>query len=209
MQAGVRYMAFTEDGSYILTSGVGERHVAIWKADLAGKNQGANCVLSMEHPAIFLDSKTETGTCSDEKRFYILAVSEPGICYFWYGTGINDLRNKKPTKISSERVSKGDLGIVGARIEGLVKEACGQLVAAYGSVVKPCFERVSVCYGTDVKLESAQVGVLLPERNRVVSQKSRDVKIRGIKKNEVLSSFFLFIYLFSLSCLVVGFCGWK
>jgi U3 small nucleolar RNA-associated protein 5 len=194
-------MTFTEDGSYILTSGVGERHIAIWKADRAGKNQGANCVLSMEHPAIFLDSRTETDIGSDEKKFYILGVSEPGICYFWYGTDINDLRDKKPTKISAEKVSKGDLGIVGARIQGLVKEACGQVVAAYGSVVKPCFERVSVCYGADVKLEPALVGVLLPVRHRIVSQKSQDAKSRGLKKK----SSFLYIYL-SLSGLVAGFC---
>jgi U3 small nucleolar RNA-associated protein 5 len=179
-------MAFTEDGSYILTSGVGERYIAIWKADRAGKNQGANCVLSMEHPAIFLDSRTEIGTGSDEKQFYILAVSEPGICYFWYGTGINDLRDKKPTKISAERVSMGDFGIVGARIQGLVQEACGQVVAAYGSVVKPCFERVSVRYGADVKLQPAQVGILLPVRHHLVSQKSQDAKSRGSKKNKLL-----------------------
>ncbi|XP_078159370.1 uncharacterized protein LOC144555042 isoform X2 [Carex rostrata] len=68
------------------------------------------------------------------------------------------------------------MGIFGARIQGLMEEACGQVVAAYGSVVKPCFERVSVCYGVDVKLEPARVGVLLPVRGRAGSQKSQDVK---------------------------------
>ncbi|KAJ4764491.1 WD repeat-containing protein 43 [Rhynchospora pubera] len=177
---GVRCMAFTEDGSYILTSGVGERHIAIWKTGLADQNQGASCVLSMNHPAIFIDSKTETVIGSDQKRFFILAVSEPGHCYFWYGADINDLRDKKPTKISAERVSKGDLGIFGARIQGVVKEASGQMVAAYGSLVKPCFERASICYGVDVRLEPAQVEALLPMLDRSVSQKSRDVKTQAV-----------------------------
>ncbi|KAJ3699829.1 hypothetical protein LUZ61_003534 [Rhynchospora tenuis] len=173
---GVRCMAFTEDGSYILTSGVGERHIAIWKTGLADQNQGANCVLSMNHPAIFIDSKTETGIGSDQKRFYILAVSEPGLCYFWYGADITDLRDKKPPKVSAARVSKGDLGIFGARIQGVVKEASGHMVATYSSLVKPCFERVSRCYGVDVRLEPAQVEALLPMLDHSVSQKSRDVK---------------------------------
>ena len=92
-------MLFTEDGKYVLSSAVGERYVAVWRIDGA-KKQSASCVLAMEHPAVFLDSRCIDSEEHDEAGICVLAISEIGICYLWFGNSIEELRNAKPTKIS-------------------------------------------------------------------------------------------------------------
>ncbi|XP_022741445.1 U3 small nucleolar RNA-associated protein 12 isoform X2 [Durio zibethinus] len=90
----VRCMIFTEDGKFILSSAVGERYIAVWRTD-GGKKQSASCVLAMEHPAVFIDSK-----CVNSGDIYVCAISEIGVCYFWYGQDVEKLRNTKPTKLA-------------------------------------------------------------------------------------------------------------
>ncbi|XP_058082899.1 uncharacterized protein LOC131230891 isoform X2 [Magnolia sinica] len=165
----VRCMIFTEDGKYILSSALGERYIAMWKID-GVKKQSASCVLSMDHPAVFLDSKgTESGETDDES-LNVLAISELGVCYFWHGKNIEELRNSKPTKISlSPEASlpknhKGSVPtIFAANLQGIVKPASGQVFVAYGSIVKPSFEKLLVQRGIDVNLNSSHDGVLLPK----------------------------------------------
>ena len=91
-------MIFSDNGEYVLSSGVGERYVAIWKLG-SGKTQSSSCILSLEHPAIFVDCKC-SGVKSKGGVISVLAISEVGVCYFWSGNSMDDLRNKKPTKIA-------------------------------------------------------------------------------------------------------------
>ncbi|ERN03194.1 WD repeat-containing protein 43 isoform X1 [Amborella trichopoda] len=172
----VRCMIFTEDRKYIISSGVEERYVAIWKID-GGRKESASCVLSMEQPAICLDSK---GT--DSKGISFLAVSETGFCYFWYGNEVEKL-HPKPVKISvsasfiDPNVTKSRRGmmpaIFAANIQNSGKEDLGTVYVAYGSIIKPEFEKISMKPDSDVTLKLSSKGGLLLITRSDASQKSK------------------------------------
>uniref|UniRef100_A0A0E0CZB7 Uncharacterized protein n=1 Tax=Oryza meridionalis TaxID=40149 RepID=A0A0E0CZB7_9ORYZ len=178
----VRSMVFSGDSQYVLSSGVGERYVAIWKLG-SGKTQSSSCILSMEHPAIFVDCK-----CSDingtEGEIHVLAISEIGVCYFWSGTNMDDLRNKKPTKIvlsdSSLSRSKQGFAIFAAKLQGIDGPNSAHVLLAYGSVVKPSFDKLLVRYGMDISLGVSDDGVLLPMIQPTKPQKGQSAKKQGI-----------------------------
>ncbi|KAE8685544.1 hypothetical protein F3Y22_tig00111095pilonHSYRG00015 [Hibiscus syriacus] len=157
----VRCMIFTENGKFILSSAVAERYIAVWKAE-GGKKQSASCVLAMDHPAVFIDS-----ICVDEE-IYIFAISETGVCYFWYAQDVETLCNAKPTKlsISSEdsisKHHKGAPAIFAAKLQGVPKPESVHVFLANGLLVKPLFQKIVVQYGSDILLSSSQDGVLLP-----------------------------------------------
>ncbi|XP_042438544.1 uncharacterized protein LOC122024076 isoform X1 [Zingiber officinale] len=158
----VRCMIFSQDGQYIMTSGVGERHIAIWKVG-GDKKQSASCILSMEHPAVFLDGKDVQKDEKFGEGFSVLAISEVGMGYFWYGSNLEELRHSQPTKISVFMEPKiNDLGIYGAKLLDSAKAASGHVFLAYGSLVKPSFQKLLVHYGTDIKLDDSKGGILLP-----------------------------------------------
>ena len=66
---------FTDGGEYILSSAIGERYIAVWRIDDSEK-QSASCVLAMEHPAVFLDSRCIDNGDIDKSGLYALAISE-------------------------------------------------------------------------------------------------------------------------------------
>ncbi|KAJ1383308.1 WD40/YVTN repeat-like-containing domain superfamily [Sesbania bispinosa] len=173
----VRCMVYTDDGKYILSSAVGERYVAVWRIDGA-KKQSASCVLAMEHPAVFLDSRCIDRGEHDEAGICVLAISEVGICYLWFGNSIEELRKAKPTKISlsledmSSKNYKGALpAIYAAKLQGIQKPASGQVFLVSGLLVKPSFQKIVVHFGTDVKLNVSNEGVLLPMSQSLVKSK--------------------------------------
>ncbi|MED6125026.1 hypothetical protein PIB30_064563 [Stylosanthes scabra] len=175
----VRCLVFTEDGKYILSSAVGERYVALWRIDGARK-QSASCVLAMDHPAVFLDSRCVDSGEHDENGMCVLAISEVGVCYFWFGNSIEELRNSKPTKISlsSEdmfsRKYKGALPtIYAAKLLGIEKPSSGHVFLVSGLLVKPSFQKLLVHSGTDVKLNVSHDGILLPKSQSLVKSKKR------------------------------------
>uniref|UniRef100_A0A0D9VT25 Uncharacterized protein n=1 Tax=Leersia perrieri TaxID=77586 RepID=A0A0D9VT25_9ORYZ len=178
----VRSMVFSGDSKYVLSSGVGERYVAIWTLG-SGKAQSSSCILSMEHPAIFVDCK-----CSDvnptEGKIHVLAISEIGVCYFWSGTNMNDLRNKKPTKIalsdSTLSRSKQGFAIFAAKLQGIDGPDSAHVLLAYGSVVKPSFDKLLVRHGMDISLGVSDDGVLLPMIQPTMPQKGQSAKKQGI-----------------------------
>ncbi|KAL7252143.1 hypothetical protein ACSBR1_013901 [Camellia fascicularis] len=181
----VRCMIFTDDGKYILSSAVAERYVAVWKLD-GGKKQSSCCVLTMDHPAVFLDCRHIDDGDVDASGFYVLAISEIGICYFWYGKNIEELRNTKPTKVSlslDDQFSKSQKGAVttifAAKLQGITKPASGHIFLAHGLLIKPSFEKILVHSGTDIRLNSSSDGLLLP-----ISQ-SRKSKKGSNAHNEV------------------------
>ncbi|KAK7291688.1 hypothetical protein RIF29_07031 [Crotalaria pallida] len=173
----VRCMVFTEDDKYILSSGVAERYVAVWRVDGA-KKQSASCILAMENPAVFLDSRCIDNGKDDEASICVLAISEVGVCYFWLGNSIEELRNAKPTKISlsledmSSSIYKGALpAIYAAKLQGIQKPSSGHVFLVYGSLVKPSFRKILVSSGTDVKLNVSHDGILLPMRQSLSKSK--------------------------------------
>ncbi|CAK8563737.1 unnamed protein product [Lathyrus sativus] len=175
----VRCMVFTEDGKYILSTAAAERYVAVWKLDGA-KKQSASCVLAMEHPAVFLDSRCIDKGEHDEAGLCVLAISEVGVCYLWFGNSIEELRNAKPTKISlsledmSTKNYKGALpAIYAAKLRSIQKPASGQVFLVSGMLVKPSFQNILLHSGTDVKLSVSRDGVLLPMSQSLIKSKRR------------------------------------
>lgn len=173
----MRSMVFSNDGQYVLSSGIGERYIAIWNLN-GGKTQSSSCILAMEHPAIFVDCK-----CSNEGELHVLAISEIGVCYFWSGNNVDDLRNKKPTKIALSESSlarpQQAFSIFAAKLQGVDGPKSAHVLLAYGSVVKPSFDKLLVCHGTDIKLDITQDGVLLPNIQTTMPKKNQSAKKQG------------------------------
>ncbi|XVE65571.1 hypothetical protein DITRI_Ditri08aG0010400 [Diplodiscus trichospermus] len=178
----VRCMIFTEDGKFILSSAVGERYIAVWRTD-GRKKQSASCVLAMEHPAVFIDSR-----CVNDGDIYVLAISETGVCYLWYGQDVEKLRNAKPSKLSLSledglfKTQKGALPMIfAAKLQGIAKPASVHAFLAHGLLVKPSFQKIVVHYGADVLLSSSLDGILLPKGQSLHRlKKGRDVQNRVI-----------------------------
>lgn len=176
-------MAFTEDGKYILSSAVGERYIAIWNTDGA-KKQSASCVLALEHPPVFVDSWGQ----ADEKGLYVLAISEIGVGYFWYGSNVEELSNAKPTKValatedSSLKHHKGSLPLIfAAKLQGVLKPGSAHAFIASGLLVKPSFQKMVLQFGTDLVLNASKSGILLPIAQSVSkSKKGQGVQNKGI-----------------------------
>ncbi|KAM7477695.1 hypothetical protein LguiA_025908 [Lonicera macranthoides] len=173
----VRCIIFSEDGKYAFSSSVGERYIAVWKID-GSKKQSACCVLAMDYPAVVLDSRCIDTEGADNAGLYVLAISEMGVCYFWHGKDIDELRTSKPTKVFADKLSKNHKSTVpaifSAKFQGILKPASGSLFLAHGVVIKPSFEKILVQPGTDVKLNSSLDGILLPISQSHKSKKGSD-----------------------------------
>lgn len=141
----------------------------------------------MEHPAVFLDSWCIHSEESEGSGLYVLAISEIGVCYVWFGNNVEELVNAKPTKVSvsyediSSKSQKASLpAIFAAKLQGSDKSSSGNVFVAYGLLVKPSFRKLSVQFGTDIKLNSSYDGVLLPmKQSHVKSKKQKDVQSGG------------------------------
>ncbi|KAI3469334.1 hypothetical protein Pfo_025997 [Paulownia fortunei] len=178
----VRCMVFSEDGAYVLSSALGERYIAVWKID-GSKKKSASAFLAMDHPAVFLDSRCANSGDGDNAGLSVLAISEMGVCYFWHGMTIDELRNSKPTKICVPcddgvlQKNKGALpNVFAARLQNISEPACGHMFLAYGLLIKPTFEKVLVHSGTDIKLNVSQDGILLPISQSHKSRKASDIR---------------------------------
>lgn len=185
VQVGVRCLTFSEDGKFILSSGVGERFILFWKLD-GSANHSACCVLSMENPSVSLKCKGSESMDSKGTGLYVLAISEIGLCYFWHGKSIEEMRNRKATKIS---VSFMDVTlknkvymptIYSGKIQSIGNQASGVVLIACGSIVKPSFEKLTVQYGIDVNISSSQESAFLPAIQFDGSNKDHTSKTRGL-----------------------------
>ncbi|XP_020598345.1 uncharacterized protein LOC110037940 [Phalaenopsis equestris] len=179
----VRCMIFSEDGKSVLTSGVGERHIAIWKID-GTKKKSASCVLLMEHPAIFLDSRGSNHEDLKLRGLFVLALSEIGVCYFWHGNHIEELPNARPTKISPEIESFPSKGnnraIFAAKLDRIVRSSVGSVRVAHGSLIKPSFEKLIVEHGVDISLNTSKEGLLFHVGLSHISSKEKVVNAKGM-----------------------------
>jgi hypothetical protein len=97
---------------------------------------------------------------------------------------MDDLRNKKPTKIalseSSLSRTKQSFTIFAAKLQGIDGPNSAHVLLAYGSVVKPSFDKLLVCYGKDINLGVSEDGVLLPTTQPTIPQKGQSAKPKGI-----------------------------
>ncbi|XP_042056685.1 WD repeat-containing protein 43-like isoform X1 [Salvia splendens] len=178
----VRCMIFSEDGKYVLSSAVGERYIAVWEID-GSKKKSASIVLAMDHPAVFLDSKFVSTGDADDASLCVLAISEVGVCYFWHGKTIDELRNSKPTKISvpsdNEFLQKHKGGIpnvFAGKLQNISMPASGHVFLAYGLLIKPTFEKILVQPGTDLQLSFSNDGILLPTSKPQKSRKTSHIR---------------------------------
>eukprot|EP00249_Psilotum_nudum_P020003 c27515_g1_i1 orf=278-2332(+) len=159
----VKAVIFTEDGKYILSSAVGERFVAVWHNDLSKSGSAAMCVLSMEHPAVSLDCSV-----GETAALRVLAISKAGDAYIWHASSFEDLAKMKPIKITVAALSTGKTGkrsrpgILAARLIGKIGDGPGSVLVAYGTTVKPVFERLSITTPNDIVLHLDKNGILMP-----------------------------------------------
>lgn len=185
IQIGVRCLTFSEDGKFILSSGVGERFVLFWKIDRSA-NHSTCCPLPMENPAVSLNCKGSESMDSKDTGLYVLAISEIGLCYFWHGKSIEDMRTSKATKISVSFMhatlrNKGYMPtIYSGKIQSIGNQASGVVLLACGSIVKPSFEKLTVQYGIDVNISSSQEIIFLPAIHLDGSNKDQASKTRGL-----------------------------
>lgn len=176
-------MIFTNDGKYVLSCAAGERYIAVWRID-GSKTHSASCTLSMEHPAVYLDSK-----CIDNeevKGLYVLALTETGVCYFWFGQNIEELRNSTPAKVSlsiEDSLLKNHHGaptILAAKLQGIPSRASGHILISHGLLVKPLFQKILVHSGENMNLNSSLDGILLPTGQSLVrAKRGQDVRNKG------------------------------
>lgn len=184
-------MIFSEDGRYVLSSALGERYIAVWEIDSSDKKSGS-AFLSMDHPAIFLDSKFVNAGDEDNASLCVLAISEVGTCYVWHAKTIDELRNSKPTKIfvpSDDEVLQKYKGAIpnvfAGKLQNVSMSVSGHVFLAYDLLIKPTFEKVVVQFGTDVKLNVSRDGILLPVSKSQKSRKKSNIHSEG--KSDALS----------------------
>ncbi|XP_039162290.1 uncharacterized protein LOC104436824 isoform X6 [Eucalyptus grandis] len=178
----VRSMIFTNDGKYVLSCAAGERYIAVWRVD-GSKMHSASCTLSMEHPAVYLDSRCFDNGEEDLKGLYVLALTETGVCYFWFGQNIEELRNSIPAKVSlsiEDSVLKNHHGaptILAAKLQGIPSRASGHIFISHGLLVKPLFQKILVHSGKNMNLNSSLDGILLPTGQSLVrAKRGQDVR---------------------------------
>ncbi|XP_059305141.1 uncharacterized protein LOC132056802 isoform X2 [Lycium ferocissimum] len=184
----VRCMVFSEDGIHVLSSAVGDRHVAVWKLD-GTKKKSACCLLAMDHPAIFLDSYCIKYGDENDTSLGVLAISEIGVCYFWHGKNFEELHNGKPTKIRAsldEKILKKHKeavhSIFSAKLQSIGTFGSGHMFVAYGLLIKPSFEKVMVHPGVDIRLKSSLDGILLPFSQSRKSKQASNTQITALDR---------------------------
>ncbi|KAI5059090.1 hypothetical protein GOP47_0025409 [Adiantum capillus-veneris] len=166
----VKALVYTGDDCYFLSSAVGERLITMWHND--GSNKGATALgsFSMEHPAVSID-------CSGELPgiLRVLAVSEAGVAHIWQAENVEELSNVKPIKIAIAK-SKGETSpaskvsksfkpaIFAATFSGKSVKGAGSVLVAFGTTVKPSFERIALeGKGDKIFLKANENGALMPQ----------------------------------------------
>ncbi|KMT16517.1 hypothetical protein BVRB_3g048120 [Beta vulgaris subsp. vulgaris] len=178
----VRCMTLSEDGKYVFSSAVGERYVAVWRVD-GSKKKSASCVLAMEHPSVYLDCRYMDNSAANVAGFYILSISEVGVCYFWYGKDIEELQRAKPTRISllidnsyDKNNKATSAAIYAAKIQSSAEPSVTSVFLAHGFLIKPSFERILVHHGEDLQINISRNGLLLPFSHPRQTKKQLEVQ---------------------------------
>lgn len=178
-------MTLSEDGKYVFSSAVGERYVAVWRVD-GSKKKSASCVLAMEHPSVYLDCRYMDNSAANVAGFYILSISEVGVCYFWYGKDIEELQRAKPTRISlliensyDKNTKATSAAIYAAKIQSSAEPSVTSVFLAHGFLIKPSFEKILVHHGEDSQINISRNGLLLPFSHPRQTKKQLEVQTGG------------------------------
>ncbi|KAL9249525.1 hypothetical protein AKJ16_DCAP00226 [Drosera capensis] len=128
-----------------------------------------------------------SGGEAENSGFCVLSISETGVCYFWYGKDIEELRSTAPTKISLllddgflKKQKGGFPAIFAAKIQSIFKPAAANVFVAHGLEFKPTFEKIVVHHGNDLKLNIYQDGVLLPSCQSQKAKRRLDAKVERL-----------------------------
>lgn len=154
----------------------------------------------MEYPAVVLDTKGSYTEGFKGSGLCVLAVSEVGLCYFWYGNSMEAMQASKPTKISvsiGSSLSRNNegLAIFAAKFHHFVYFSSSEMLVACNALVKLSFEELMVGYGKDMNLNASQDGVLLPIGQPNISHKSQKTQIKGEAYLSILHQKFLLWHL--------------
>lgn len=105
--------------------------------------------------------------------------NQAGVCYFWYGSNVEELGNAKPTKVSLatedsliKQQHKGSLPVIfAAKLQGVLKPGSANAFIASGLLVKPSFQKMVLRFGDDLMLNASKSGILLPITQSVSKSK--------------------------------------
>ncbi|XP_057514441.1 uncharacterized protein LOC130796154 isoform X3 [Actinidia eriantha] len=135
----VQHISISDDAKTIVTSGVGEKHLQVWKCDLSNGAVSKGPVLSMRHPPFALECKSGA---NGEDSLVILSVSKSGVAYVWNLMASFE-EEVIPTKVTV-RASKGKmelqnsgsdihLSVMAARLHAVGTDGRVTVLVAYGS----------------------------------------------------------------------------
>lgn len=164
----VQHISVSDDAKAIVTSGIGEKHLQVWKLELSIGSVSSGPILSMRHSPLTIECKNG---CSGEDGLVVLSVSDSGVAYIWnLKTSSDD--DVKPIKITikankaetdlhnSGRARKSRISIIAARIHAL--ESNGQVTAliTYGSADSPQFSLLDIPHtGEDIVITATEGAV--------------------------------------------------
>lgn len=146
LQESVQGIWISNDGSAIVTSVFGEKHLQVWNCDLNSSTVSKGPVISMKHPPVRLQCKN--GWNGDDS-LVILSVSNSGIGYLWNlkTTSADDF---KPTRIMVKDIDHGrstkksHSSIIAARVDALESDGRVMTLVTYGSINSPEFNLLQV-----------------------------------------------------------------
>ncbi|XP_065867659.1 uncharacterized protein [Euphorbia lathyris] len=146
----VQHIAVSNRAETMVTSGVGEKQLRVWRCDCRSKTVIRGPVLLMQHPPLALNCYNKIIESEDAT---ILAVSDSGVVYIWNLKTISE-DDVSPTKITvehyknlnqqmDEHSKKSDISIFAARFYYTEEEQLIVLIA-FGSIYSPNFRKVNV-----------------------------------------------------------------
>ncbi|DBB17672.1 TPA: hypothetical protein ACH3X3_002712 [Trebouxia sp. C0006] len=178
-------LAYSPDGQYALSSSLGERHVAVWKATgkASKKTKPAAALLSMEQPPVQLDVAAASNTTAKISCFNVLAVSTAGRVCVWQCEVSDSVKSTLRATIQIEQdttsPSRQQESILAACFDSSAAEEA--VLVASGLSAKPTIQRIilpplsAAPSSIDIKSQTAE-GVLLPSKHKSRSAQANPVK---------------------------------
>ncbi|WCJ40603.1 transducin family protein / WD-40 repeat family protein [Euphorbia peplus] len=171
----VQHIALSNCADTMVTSGVGEKQLHVWRCNGGSKTASHGPVLSMERPPLALKCYNKLIENEDGA---ILAVSDSGVVYVWnLKTILED--NVSPAKVTVERNEKGNQTMdkhskkcgISIFAAGLYYTEEEQLIAviAFGSIYSPNFRKVNVNqFGENIPVYASDETELVTENRNTL-----------------------------------------
>ncbi|PSS17879.1 WD repeat-containing protein [Actinidia chinensis var. chinensis] len=145
-----QHISISDDAKTIVTSGVGEKHLQVWKCDLSNGAVSKGPVLSMRHHPLAFECKSGA---NGEDSLVILSVSKSGVAYVWNLKASSEeevIPTKVTVKASKGKMevqnsgSDGRLPVMAARLHALGSDGQVTVLVAYGSADCPQFSFLDI-----------------------------------------------------------------